>query len=230
MTVGVKHGLIVVSTVLLVLLQNGCEVLDQLRTQEAKPQTVAEQANSESEPAPVIEPFTEQPSGWNPVLPHELDAQFEESDLLLKLFRYSRRLGSMTPQQLDQEYQSFKTLSEQQKSAVGGQLRHALLLSAQTASFRDVEGAKRILTKVINAHKQRGVMLREYAYNLLVTIDRNEKAQQQNFLLRKKLKSEIERRQALEQKREALEQKLEALKSIEESITQRQNKPEEVTP
>jgi hypothetical protein len=67
------------------------------------------------------------------------------------------------------------------------------------------------------------LVLREYAYSLLVSIEQREKAEQQNAQLRKNLKKEIDRR-------ELLEQKLEALKSIEESITQRQNPPEEVAP
>jgi hypothetical protein len=226
MRFGVKNGLFVCFVVLMLILQNGCANLDLLRTQdtEAEPEQNAEaQAPADPEPAPVIEPFTEQSSGWRPVLPHELDAQFEESEILLKLFRYSRRLGVMTPQQLEQEYRSFKSLAEPQKKGLTAQLQYAMLLSAQSASFRDDEGAKKILSKIINTEKQRGVMLREYAYNLLVAIGQNERAEQQNLLLRKKLKSEIERR-------EALEQKLEALKSIEESITQRQNNPAEVTP
>jgi len=225
MIVGVKNGLFVVFAVLLVMLQSGCEILEKLQSRDSEPEKAISQTQSDPVAAPVIEPFVEQPSGWRPILPHELDAQFEESEILMKLFRYSRRLGGMTPQQLEQEYQSFKNkkLTEPQKNGLIAQLQYAMLLSAQTASFRDDEGAKKILTKIINSEKQRGVMLREYAYNLLVTIDQNEKAEQQNQLLRKKLKSEIERR-------EALEQKLEALKSIEESITQRQNSPGEVAP
>jgi uncharacterized protein YlxW (UPF0749 family) len=64
----------------------------------------------------------------------------------------------------------------------------------------------------------------------LVNIEQREKAEQQNLQLRKSLKKEIERRELLEQKRDLLEQKLEALKSIEESITQRQNTVEEPAP
>ena len=79
------------------------------------------------------------------------------------------------------------------------------------------------MSGVINTEEKRGKVLKEYAYTLLVAIDQNEKAEYQNQQLRKKLKSEIDRR-------EQLEQKLEALKSIEESITQRQNNPEESAP
>ena len=228
MIAGIKNGLFLLSTVLVMMLHSGCEVLDKLQAKDSElVETAAVQkprdADLDLASAPVIEPIAEQSSGWRPILPHELDAQFEESEILVKLFRYSRRLGEMTSQQLDQEYQSYRNLTEEQKSAVNMQLQYALLLSNSMAGFRDDESAKKILTGIINSEKKRGVMLREYAYNLLVSIDQNEKAEQQNLLLRKKLKSEIERR-------EALEQKLEALKSIEESITQRQNNPEEVKP
>ena len=228
MSIAVKNGLFLVASLVFVMLQSGCEILDQLRTDNSEPKPVqqpTETTESTSDPAlaPVISPFAEQSSSWRPILPHELDAQFEESEILLNLFRYSRRLGEMSTQELEQEYQAFKNLTAPQKTGISAQMRYALLLSAPNAGFRDDEGAKKILAKIIKTEKQRGVMLREYAYNLLIAIDQNEKAEQQNTLLRKKLKSEIDRR-------EALEQKLEALKSIEESITQRQNSPGEVAP
>jgi hypothetical protein len=77
-----------------------------------------------------------------------------------------------------------------------------------------------ILTGIINSSEKRGLVLREYAYSLLVNIEQREEAERQYRQLRDSLKKEIDRR-------EVLEQKLEALKSIEESITQRQNKTEE---
>jgi hypothetical protein len=102
-------------------------------------------------------------------------------------------------------------------------LQHALLLSAAEAPYRDDKRAKTILTKIINSGEKRGLVLREYAYSLLVNIEQREQAEQQYRQLRNILKKEIDRR-------ELLEQKLEALKSIEESITQRQNKTEESAP
>jgi hypothetical protein len=163
-------------------------------------------------------------------LPHELDAHFEESETLLRLLRYSRRLGELTPKELNQEYKSFQKQPKSEKAGVNMQLQQALLLSAPTAPYRDNQRAKKILADIINSGEKRGLVLREYAYSLLVSIEQREKAEQQNLQLRKSLKKEIERRKLLEQKRELLEQKLEALKSIEESITQRQNTAEEAAP
>lgn len=201
------------------VLLSGCEIIDNLRSNNTETVTTSA-VETEPHPAPVIEPFYEQPSNWRPILPHELDAHFEESEALLNLMRYSRRLGELTTAELDQEYQSFKSLQDEQLFTMSKQLQLALLLSTANASFHNTEEAKKILSAIINTNQKRGVVLREYAYSLLVTIEQNQKSQQQNLTLRKKLKKEIERRQQLEQK-------LEALKSIEESITQRQNNPEE---
>lgn len=224
MIVVLKRGLFAVAIALAVTLQSGCEILDKLsKSNNAAVTTPEASAEPAPQPAPVIEPFSEQPSNWRPILPHELDAHFEESEALLHLLRYSRRLGEMTSGELDEEYTALKKLSHEQKSSIGMQVKLALLLSTSAASFRDNERAKKILSGVINTEEKRGKVLKEYAYTLLVAIDQNEKAEYQNQQLRKKLKSEIERR-------EQLEQKLEALKSIEESITQRQNNPEELAP
>lgn len=223
----IKKGLFIISIPLLMILHSGCEILDKMRQPSgSEPETVTTttvNSEPELEPATVIESFYEEPSNWRPILPHELDAHLAESEALLKLLRYSRRLGELTPQELDQEYQSFLGHSKEEKSAVNMQLQQALLLSAPAATFRDNERAKKILTKIINTGEKRGLVLREYAYSVLVSIEQKEKAEAQNLQLRKSLKKEIERR-------ELLEQKLEALKSIEESITQRQNNSEETAP
>lgn len=219
----IKKGFFIISIGTLVLLQSGCEILDSLRQ---KPETVTTepvQTEPQPEPAAVIESLYEEPSNWRPILPHELDAHFEESEALLKLLRYSRRLGELTAKELDQEFLAFQEHTKEEKAAVNMQLQQALLLSAPAAPFRDNQQAKKILTGIINSGEKRGLVLREYAYSLLVSIEQREKAEQQNAQLRKNLKKEIERR-------ELLEQKLEALKSIEESITQRQNTAEEPAP
>ena len=212
------------------LLQSGCDVLNSLRQEPETVTTTTVQTEPHSEPAAVIESFYEEPSNWRPVLPHELDAHFEESEALLKLLRYSRRLGELTAAELDQEYQSFQKHTKEEQAAVNMRLQKALLLSAPAATYRDNKIAKQILTGIINSSEKRGLVLREYAYSILVNIEQREKAEAQNQQLRKSLKKEIERRESLEQKRDQLEQKLEALKSIEESITQRQNIVEEPAP
>ncbi len=212
------------------VLQSGCELFDGLRQKPETVTTETVQTESRPEPAAVIESFYEEPSNWRPILPHELDAHFEESEALLKLLRYSRRLGELTPAELDQEYQSFQKHTKVEKAAVNMQLQQALLLSAPAAPYRDNERAKKILAGIINSAEKRGLVLREYAYSILVNIEQRERAEEQNLQLRKSLKKEIERRESLEQKHDLLEQKLEALKSIEESITQRQNTVEEPAP
>ncbi|WP_455210538.1 hypothetical protein [Kaarinaea lacus] len=219
----IKKGFFIISLGVLVLSQSGCELLDSMRQKPKTVTTEPVQTEPRPEPAAVIESFYEETSNWRPILPHELDAHFEESEALLKLLRYSRRLGELTAKELDQEYQDFQQLAEEEKVAVNMQLQQALLLSAPAAPYRDNQQAKKILTGIINSGEKRGLVLREYAYSLLVSIEQREKAEQQNTQLRKSLKKEIDRR-------ELLEQKLEALKSIEESITQRQNPPEEVAP
>jgi len=226
----IKKGFFIISIVILALLQNGCEVLDSLRQKSESVTTEPAQSEPRAEPAAVIESFYDEPSNWRPILPHELDAHFEESEALLKLLRYSRRLGELTQQELDQEFQSFQQHSKEEKAAVNMQLQQALLLSAPAASYRDNQQAKEILAGVINSSEKRGLVLREYAYSLLLSIEQREKAEHENTQLRKSLKKEIERRELLEQKRDLLEQKLEALKSIEESITQRQSTVEEPAP
>ena len=225
----IKRGFFILSIAILVIIQSGCEILDSLRQ---KPETVttATVETSQPEPAAIIESFYDETSTWRPILPHELDAHFEESETLLKLLRYLRRLGELTPKELDHEYKSFEKHPEEEKAAVNMRLQQVLLLSAPAASYRDDRQAKKILTDIINSGDKRGLVLREYAYSLLVNIEQREKAEQQNLQLRKSLKKEIERRELLEQKRDLLEQKLEALKSIEESITQRQNTVEEPAP
>jgi hypothetical protein len=216
----IKKGFFIICGVMSVVMMSSCELIDNFRQ---KPETVTTepvQTEPEPEPATVIESFYEEPSNWRPVLPHELDAHFEESEALLKLLRYSRRLNELTPKELDLEYQSFKARPEVEKAAVNMQLQQALLLSATAAPYRDTRHAKKILTGIINSSEKRGLVLREYAYSLLVNIEQREEAERQYRQLRDSLKKEIDRR-------EVLEQKLEALKSIEESITQRQNKTEE---
>jgi hypothetical protein len=219
----IKKGLFIISITTVVLLPSGCAIIDNLTQKPATVTTEVVNTEPKPEPAAVIESFYDEPSNWRPILPHELDAHFEESEALLKLLRYSRRLGELTPKELEQEYQSFQTYTPEEKAAVYIQLQHALLLSAPAAAHRDDQAAKKILTNIINSGEKRGLVLREYAYSLLVSIEHRERAEQQNAQLRKNLKNEIERR-------ELLEQKLEALKSIEESITQRQNTAEEPAP
>jgi hypothetical protein len=226
----IKKGFFIISIGVLVLLQSGCEVIDSFRQKPETVTTEAVQTEPHTEPAAVIESFYDETSNWRPILPHELDAHFEESETLLRLLRYSRRLGELTPKELNQEYKSFQKQPKSEKAGVNMQLQQALLLSAPAAPYRDNQRAKKILADIINSGEKRGLVLREYAYSLLVSIEQREKAEQQNLQLRKSLKKEIERRKLLEQKRELLEQKLEALKSIEESITQRQNTAEEAAP
>ncbi|MCG6971002.1 MAG: hypothetical protein LJE85_14635 [Gammaproteobacteria bacterium] len=219
----IKKGLFIISIAVWGVLLSGCELFDNLRQEPETVTTEPVQTAPEPEPATVIESFYEEPSNWRPVLPHELDAHFEESEALLKLMRYSRRIKELTPEELNQEYQAYQAHTKEEKTAVNMQLQHALLLSAAEAPYRDDKRAKTILTKIINSGEKRGLVLREYAYSLLVNIEQREQAEQQYRQLRNILKKEIDRR-------ELLEQKLEALKSIEESITQRQNKTEESAP
>jgi hypothetical protein len=226
----IKKGFFIISIAISVITQSGCEILDGLRQKPETVTTATVETESQPEPAAVIESFYDETSTWRPILPHELDAHFEESETLLKLLRYSRRLGELTPKELDHEFQSFQKHTKEEKAAVNMRLQQALLLSVPVAPYRDNQRAKKILADVINSGEKRGLVLREYAYSLLVNIEQREKAEQQNLQLRKSLKKEIERRELLEKKRDLLEQKLEALKSIEESITQRQNTAEEPAP
>lgn len=219
----IKKGVFVISIVVVAVFFTGCEILDKLAQ---KPQTVTTkpvQTEPEQYPAAAIESFYDEPSNWRPILPHELDAHFEESEALLKLLRYSRRINEFTPQELEREYQAFQGHTKEEQVAISMKLQHVLLLSASEAPYRDDQRAKKILAGIINSGEKRGLVLREYAYSLLVSIEQREAAEKQNQQLRKNLKKEIHRR-------ELLEQKLEALKSIEESITQRQNKTEETLP
>jgi hypothetical protein len=133
----IKKGFFIICGVMSVVMMSSCELIDNFRQ---KPETVTTepvQTVPELEPATVIESFYEEPSNWRPVLPHELDAHFEESEALLKLLRYSRRLNELTPKELDLEYQSFKARPEVEKAAVNMQLQQALLLSATAAPYRD---------------------------------------------------------------------------------------------
>lgn len=225
----IKKTFFIISTAIVMLTQTGCEILGISQKQETVT-TATVQTEYQPEPAAMIESFYDETSTWRPILPHELDAHFEESETLLKLLRYSRRLGELTPEELEQEYKSFQEQSIEQNTTVNMELQQALLLSASAAPFRDNQRAKKILADIINSAEKRGMVLREYAYSLLVNIEQREKSERQNLQLRKSLKKEIERREELEKKRDLLEQKLEALKSIEESITQRQNTVEEPSP
>jgi len=230
----IKKGFFIIAVVAGVTALSGCETLDFLRPQQAETEVVPATSESSAqsqdpalESATVIESFYNEPSNWRPILPHELDAHFEESDTLMKLMRYSRKLSGLTPRELEEEYQSLGAQSNDQQAAVNTQMQQALLLSTPAAPYRNDQQAKKILAGIINSGEKRGLLLKEYAYSVLVHIEQREKAEQQNEQLRKSLKKEIERREELEQKREQLEQKLEALKSIEESITKRQSKTEE---
>jgi predicted transcriptional regulator len=131
--------------------------------------------------------------------------------------RYSRQITELTQKELSNELKKVQQIN-QEKSDTSTQLRLALLLSLPTSQFYNKGEAKKILSDVINTSDEHAPVLREYAYTLLVSIEKTEESERINTTLRKKLKKEIDRRQQLEQK-------LEALKSIEESISQRQNKP-----
>ncbi len=224
----IKKGFFIVWLALGMLLSGGCEILnDLLKTDsgetagqnESREPGLGGQPNS----AVVMESFDDQSSNWRPILPHELDAHFEESDALLKLMRYARRLNGLTAQEFEEEHQSFKSHPADENTKLNRLLQEALLLSAGASPFRNDQQAKKILVDFINSGEKRGLLIREFAYSLLLRIEQREKEEQQSLQLRKNLKKEIERR-------ELLEQKLEALKSIEESITQRQNKTEDPAP
>jgi hypothetical protein len=223
------------SIIMIGLAVSGCETVNGVFS-GSNTTTRSVSAANDSEPALVIEAYDEQPSQWKPILPHELDAHIEEMELLLSLLRYSRRITGFSAQELDQEYQKLnKTTADAFR--INEKMRLALLLSMPGSKYQDYEQAKHILSDVLNKSHKRAPVLREYAYTLLVNIEQDNETSQQNYALRKKLKQEITRRQkaektnrALETTRKQLEQKLEALKTIEETITKRQNEPEEIAP
>ncbi|WP_455203402.1 hypothetical protein [Kaarinaea lacus] len=205
--------------VAIILLQSGCEVLK--KTLQSDPSTQVSQP-AEATPAPVIEPYFEEPSNWRPILSHNLETHIVETEALLRLMRYSRQITELTNNELANELKKVQQLNEE-KSDTSTQLRLALLLSLPSSQFYNKGEAKKILSDVINTSDEHAPVLREYAYTLLVSIEKTEESERINATLRKKLKKEIDRRQQLEQK-------LEALKSIEESISQRQNKTAQDTP
>lgn len=196
----------------ILLLLSGCEVINQ---------TLSEH------PAPVVEFSYEQQLQESERLAREeakssmavLNTSDEET--LLTLMRYSRFITDLTKPEIGREHDKIQSLNTTDPS-VRSQFKLAMILSLSSTQFYDAKMAKQILIEFIEASDEHAPTLREYAFVLLESIDKKAKIQQSNNSLQRKLRHE-------QQLRKQLEQKLEALKSIEESISQRQKKPEETT-
>lgn len=196
--------------IVVVALVNACEVINQ---------TLSDR------PAPVVESSYEQQLRESERLAREeakssmavLNASDEET--LLTLMRYSRFITDLNKPDIGREYDKIRSLNSSEPD-VRSQFKLAMLLSLSSAQFYDPRGAKQILVEFIEASDEYAPTLREYAFVLLESIDKKAKVIRLKQDLRRKLRHE-------QQLRQQLEQKLEALKSIEESISQRQSKPEE---
>ncbi|MDH5326686.1 MAG: hypothetical protein OEZ68_10280 [Gammaproteobacteria bacterium] len=142
-----------------------------------------------------------------------------DEETLLTLMRYSRFIAELTKPEITREHEKISGLNVSEPT-VRSRFKLAMLLSLPTAHFHDARKAKNILIEFIEESEEHAPTLREYAFVLLEDIDKKAKFQLESTNLRRKLRHE-------QQLRLQLEQKLEALKSIEESISQRQNQPEE---
>lgn len=197
--------------VFLVLPMSACEVINQ---------------SLSAKPAPVVENSYEQQLRESERLAREeakssmavLNTSDEET--LLTLMRYSRFITDLTKPDVEREYKKIQTLNRNDPS-VRSQFKLAMLLSLPQEQFHDAKLARQILIEFIEGSSDHAPTLREYAFVLLESIDKKAKLMQSTLNLQRRLRQETQRRKQLENQ-------LEALKSIEQSISQRQEKPEEV--
>ena len=157
-------------------------------------------------------------SPFNPQVNRTVVTQEQDlnSEAVVTLMRYSRLLGELKEQELNEEFEKIDA-AYQQAHTDRGMLKLAVLLSLPASKFYDEKRASQLLKEYLRGSKTSQPALREYAHMLLRNLQQRSSFQTMYEELHQKLERE-------RNERKQLQLKLEALKSIEKSITKRQNK------
>lgn len=144
----------------------------------------------------------------------------QEQDLdgesIVTLLRYSRWVSELNDRELDSEYRKVVE-AYQETHTERGTMKLAVLLALPDSPFYNEPQASEILTDYIRNSAGKNSALREFAFMLLRNLQQRSSFQKLYEDLHQKLERErTERKQ--------LQSNLEELKSIEKSLTKRQNK------
>jgi len=138
---------------------------------------------------------------------------YEES--LITILRYPRYISELSRVRLAGEYRRLEAANRVEPT-LREQLKLAVLLSRNSTEIQDNNRAIRMLSEIVGAKDKSVAVLTGYAYVLLDSLRLRTQLNKKLAEMSKKLNEE-------RQMRRQLERKLEALKSIEKTISDRQN-------
>jgi len=137
---------------------------------------------------------------------------------LQRLFRYYRRVSTLSPKELDSEYQQASKAFAMKRSAEN-QWRMAMLLGIPGSAFYDSTRSSTLFKELTNEEFHQSAELNDAAYLMYSLLD----AQSQ---LDKKLGAATDRLSEAQSANKKMQDQLDALKAIESTIYQR-NKAED---
>lgn len=143
-----------------------------------------------------------------------------DEERLITILRYSRYISALSSVRLVEEYRKLDNANKVEPT-LRGQLKLAVLLSRSSTEIQDNNRAIRMLNEIVGSKDKSVAALTGYAYVLLDTLRLHTQSNKKLAEMSKKLDEERQRRRQLEQK-------LEALKSIEKTISDRQNEAKDV--
>lgn len=143
-----------------------------------------------------------------------------DEENFITILRYSRYISALSNVRLVDEYRKLDNANRIEPT-LQGQLKLAILLSRNSTEIQDNNRAIRMLREIAGTKDRSVAALTGYAYMLLDSLRIHTQSNKKLAEMSKKLNEE-------RQKRRQLEQKLEALKSIEKTISDRQNEAKDV--